>query len=806
MFSSLTSPPPGRSKAHPIPFFCFCVPWRWWGCLLVVFLTAAWGEAQTQSVVFSPPPPSNLTYGAAPIPLYGTSTSGLPVTFKVDSGPATVVNAGVQSSKVNGKIRSTAERGFFLAPSSESAAASVKAINSQYSSIDEFGDSITQGIGCTVIANCYGPLLLSDFGNSGYNFGVSGAIASDQAVVMYSNYNPQTSNNPAVSLMIGTNDIGAYGGAVGIYQADITGLLTWATIPRTAKIFITDPQCTSTGAWAIANIYGFPGGVETNSTPGDTYTCAVNSEGPALYIGFYQDVAWTKGSMSVSIDGGSAVALFSDSYYAHFYTYKPQVVRIPAAPGTHTVVFTNTSSVGGVEGMVAPAWIGSAYPMSTVSPPRIFVGDVPPQENNANSAIISSYNAALQAEESTLIADGLPIERVDETGGGPTGSGWLKVYNAITNPQDSDFQAAVLPGGVVCPASTSPGYHPNDCGHNHLREAFEYYIAADSQLPSQYLSITGAGSVVVEADASGNTYYSAAAPLKQTITVAQASSSLALTASTYQAAQGVSLTFTAMASSPAGVPTGTVTFLADDEPLGTVVLNAQGVAALAANTLPTGRHTIAASYSGDSNFSGSGMQLATPVIVSAPTFKLNLSTSAITLTQGNAGTLNVTAVPQGDYSGSVTLSCTGLPSDSECAFSPVSLTLDGSGTPKGAQLTITTHGPNAGAVSRQLSALPVPRIALALAGLFWFPGVLLARQRAAKRSVQSLTSSSWLPWILGFVLAGILTGCAGPSKSGITGGTITSPSTPPGGYTITVSATPAGGAAQIADLTLTVTQ
>ena len=74
----------------------------------------------------------------------------------------------------------------------------------------------------------------------------------------------------------------------------------------------------------------------------------------------------------------------------------------------------------------------------------------------------------------------------------------------------------------------------------------------------------------------------------------------ALTSSTNPSAVGQAATFTATVTSPAGTPTGSVTFISDEIVLGTVNL-ANGQATMTTSTLPAGDHTIAATYNANTN-------------------------------------------------------------------------------------------------------------------------------------------------------------------------------------------------------------
>jgi hypothetical protein len=66
-----------------------------------------------------------------------------------------------------------------------------------------------------------------------------------------------------------------------------------------------------------------------------------------------------------------------------------------------------------------------------------------------------------------------------------------------------------------------------------------------------------------------------------------------------------SVTFTATVISPAGTPTGTVTFKSGANTLGTGTLNGSGQATLTTSSLPVGTNSITADYGGAADFSAS---------------------------------------------------------------------------------------------------------------------------------------------------------------------------------------------------------
>jgi hypothetical protein len=319
------------------------------------------------------------------------------------------------------------------------------------------------------------------------------------------------------------------------------------------------------------------------------------------------------------------------------------------------------------------------------------------------------------------------------------------------------------------------------------------------------LTITGAGTVVVEVDADANGTY-AASTATSTLAVLQAASQLALTASATQAPVGSSVTLTATATSTAGMPTGTVTFLAGGATLGTGTLNAQGVATLAVTTLPVGSNTITATYPGDTNFSGSQAQLSGTIVVGTPGFAMISSTVSLSVQPGSTGNLTLTLTPAFGYTGTLFLACGGMPGASTCAFQPATVQFDGSGNP--VQVTVTMQIASAQMLWRRTTVaelrplIPLGSLPVFPAMILWFPetddlsDVQLAGIQPEPRSPRS-GSSRWLRigmlLILGMGLLGMLFGCGGQTV------------TPTGGqYNVTITAAGPGNINQTVTVQLNV--
>ena len=189
---------------------------------------------------------------------------------------------------------------------------------------------------------------------------------------------------------------------------------------------------------------------------------------------------------------------------------------------------------------------------------------------------------------------------------------------------------------------------------------------------------------------------------------------------------------------------------------------------------PTVGETFYATYSGDSNYI-SGNTNTVGVVVTGTDFSMTLSTPTVTIPRGNSGFDNIVIVGQSGYSGPLNFtnsSCSGLPAESTCAFSPTSLT--GSGT---IQVTIATTLPHAA-----LRPWHFPRNFEAMASLGFLVWVLISGSSPRRQHVLSLLLISSLL---------TLSACGGGSTTSSTP-QIIDLGTPRGSYTVIVTAT-AGG-------------
>ena len=236
------------------------------------------------------------------------------------------------------------------------------------------------------------------------------------------------------------------------------------------------------------------------------------------------------------------------------------------------------------------------------------------------------------------------------------------------------------------------------------------------------VTLTGVGTVVLQAAQAGNADYSAATAT-QSFQVTGASTTTTLSAPA-SAAAGASVTLTATVASTVGVPAGSVTFFSGSTSLGVGSLNGSGVATLATTALPAGTDTATATYAAAGNFAGSTSSPVTLTITaasggSAPAYTVTANPASLTISSGSTGSTTLTITPTGGYKGTIALSCASLPTNATCAFAQNPVALSGNNQSVTVGLQINTTAQQAAGKSPHGTLNPT---LLALA--FWWPGGL----------------------------------------------------------------------------------
>ena len=233
-----------------------------------------------------------------------------------------------------------------------------------------------------------------------------------------------------------------------------------------------------------------------------------------------------------------------------------------------------------------------------------------------------------------------------------------------------------------------------------------------------------------------------------------------------------------------GIPTGTVSFLDNGNGVSggyALSLNSQGNTATPNGVLgfDTGTHAISASYSGDSSFNPStSIQPLSFTITPGFFASFSPATSTLVLTSpGTSGQLLFSVLTSTSFNGTISLACSGLPSEATCIFSPATITATGSPLVAAPSVTVTTTAPTA--MLRQPKHNHWPNFLTVASFTFGF--VLLAGNRRRCR----------FPFVLPLViLLMFVPGCGGgSSNSSSTPISHSNAGTPKGTYNVVVTAT-----------------
>jgi hypothetical protein len=264
-----------------------------------------------------------------------------------------------------------------------------------------------------------------------------------------------------------------------------------------------------------------------------------------------------------------------------------------------------------------------------------------------------------------------------------------------------------------------------------------------------------------------------------------------LTAETRDQAGRTQATVAVTVNGEDGLPaTGAVAISDHGRQLAGAALNAEGKAQLALS-LAEGSHALRAVYTGDATHQGSVSE-ASGVQAQAsttPDFQVSVSPATLSLTAGQTGTVTASVTPENSSALTapmfVTLSCSGLPDQAFCNFTPENLEIQANATSaitstmvivtQAASTASVVHGRN----NSVAWALMLPG-ALGLGGLAW-----------------GVRRHPWMNRLAVLALVGLVTmlgtTACNPRYNYFNHGPIKNPATPAGTYTIQVTAQSSNG-------------
>jgi hypothetical protein len=194
-----------------------------------------------------------------------------------------------------------------------------------------------------------------------------------------------------------------------------------------------------------------------------------------------------------------------------------------------------------------------------------------------------------------------------------------------------------------------------------------------------------------------------------------------------------------------------------------------------------------------------------PTSTGTPTFGLSASSPAATVTVGSSSQMVISVAPTNNFTGTVSLACSGLPAGATCTFSPSQLSVSPSSS---ATSTVTIQTVATGAALNPAPGMSASHAAaISAAMLLPFGSLLLFtnRRRSGKEKQLFLLSLS----VFALLSVGVVAGCSGTSAPAMQPPAATSPTptptpgTPMGQSQITITAT-AGAVTQSTVVSLTV--
>jgi hypothetical protein len=229
-------------------------------------------------------------------------------------------------------------------------------------------------------------------------------------------------------------------------------------------------------------------------------------------------------------------------------------------------------------------------------------------------------------------------------------------------------------------------------------------VSGPATLSGNVLTVSGAGTVVIAANQPGNSQYTAAPQVTESIPVNKALPIAAVASSVTSVLLDNGITLTATVTSGAGTPTGTVTFFDGSTALGTGIL-AGGTATFSTSSLAAGTHTVTVAYGGDQNFLAA---TSSPLSELVEDFSFSISSPTVSALPGGAAVFNFTVTPTGatTFPANIVLSVSGLPQGATYTFSPATLTAGESATPVTLTINLPTTESAAAALHPDIRLTP----------------------------------------------------------------------------------------------------
>jgi hypothetical protein len=261
-----------------------------------------------------------------------------------------------------------------------------------------------------------------------------------------------------------------------------------------------------------------------------------------------------------------------------------------------------------------------------------------------------------------------------------------------------------------------------------------------------------------------------------------------LTVATDDAGPRTRATLTAHVATPdqAGAPSGVVNFRAEQTDIGSSFLDGEGNASLQTDSLSAGDHQVIAIYNGQTGYltSASELQKLHANVSTVAGFSVAATPTSLSAAVGSFVSSVVTVTPVNGFNAYVSLSCKGLPINTTCTFTPVSVPASCTTSASGVETCV----PGSSIMQIQTLAPSPPTTALNAGGsgmlryAFVFPALLGLSGFGGSRRRRNLALG-----LLAFAAAMSITACSQRYRY-LNHGPPDNIGTPVGSYIVTIEA------------------
>jgi parallel beta-helix repeat protein len=505
------------------------------------------------------------SYGTAPFTVTASASSGLPLTFRIVSGPATISGSTITLTGIGTVVVEASQAG-----------------NANYNAATPVSQSFAVVKGNQTIS--FAAIAAQTYGNP--PFTISATASSGLQIIFRIVSGPATISGNTITLTgVGTVVVEAsqpgntnYNAATPVSQSFTSKLgqtITFAAIP--SKVYGNPPfalsATASSGLVVSFRIVSGPATVSNSTvtiTGAGTVIVEASQAGNTTYnaaTAVRQSFIVAKANQTISFP-----AITSKSYGTAPFTVTasassglPLTFRIVSGPATisgSTITLTGIGTVVVEASQAGNANYNAATPVSqsfavvkgnqTIS----FAAIAPQTYGNPPFTISATASSGLQVifrivsgpatiSGSTITLTGIGTVVVEASQPGNTNyNAATPVSQSFTSKLSQTVTFAAIPSKVY----GNPPFALSATASSGLVVTFRI-VSGPATVSGSTVTITGAGTVIVEASQTGNTTYNAASAVRQSFTVAKANQTISFPAITSKSSGTPPFTVTATGSS-----------------------------------------------------------------------------------------------------------------------------------------------------------------------------------------------------------------------------------------------------------------